>query len=233
MPLPLIAIDGPAGSGKSTTAQSVAKRLGIPYLDTGALYRAAAWAARERGIDPRNAAGIARLVENVVMTFAQGDSGTRIWVDGREVTGELRTPAVTKLVSPVCEIHSVRERLVELQRRWARRGFGVMEGRDIGSVVLPDAGLKIYLAARPEVRAVRRGLDLGIKDDREALSRLANELAERDSRDSQRSDSPLRQAPDAAVIDTSGLTFDQQVDSIISLAAQRFNLKLYGAGGQT
>jgi len=226
--LPLIAIDGPAGVGKSTTSRAVAARLGVPYLDTGALYRAIAWTANQRGIDPRNHAGMARLTENIKLNFTEGETGTRVWVDGKEVTGELRTPTVTKTVTPICEIHSVRERLVELQRRWASRGFGIMEGRDIGTVVLPRAPLKIFLTAKPEVRAVRRSLDLGIVDDKEALSRLAGELAERDRRDSQRSNSPLRQASDAVVIDNTDLSFNQQVNRILSLAVERFSLKLYG-----
>ncbi len=169
-----------------------------------------------------------KLTENIKLNFTEGETETRVWVDGKEVTGELRTHTVTKMVTPICEIHAVRERLVELQRRWASRGFGVMEGRDIGTVVLPLAPLKVFLTARPEVRAVRRSLDLGIVDDKEALSRLAGELAERDRRDSQRSNSPLRQASDAVVIDNTDLSFNQQVNRILSLAVERFSLKLYG-----
>ena len=231
---PLIAIDGPAGAGKSTTSRAVALRLGIPYLDTGAMYRAAAWYFVRDAVNLNSSSAVERHIANCRMMSAEGIAGTRIWIYEktqrvtREVTSELRSPELTKRVGPVCEHPDVRSWLVELQREWAERGFGVMEGRDIGTVVLPNAGLKIYLTAKPGIRAVRRGKELSIADDKEALARLADEIAERDRRDSLREHSPLKPAEDAVVLDTSDLTFNAQVNKIIDMAGERFGLKIYG-----
>ena len=228
MKSPLIAIDGPAGAGKSSTARAVAEKLGVPYLDTGALYRAATYAVMKSriGLDEKQA--ITKLIRNTKINFTQSSAGTRIWLDDVEVTQELRTSEIAKSISSVCEISDVRKNLVDMQRSWAKRNFGVMEGRDIGTVVLPEAGLKIYMIARPEIRAIRRGKDLGIEDDPAALSALAKQLAERDRRDMERDDSPSRQADDAIQLDTSDMTFDEQVNFIVSLAAKTFELKMYG-----
>lgn len=227
MKAPLIAIDGPAGAGKSSTSIAVAWKLGIPYLDTGALYRAVAWYFIRHGVNMRSPATLERQIEKSGLVFTGGANGTRVWVENREITAVLRSQELTMKVGSVCEIPTVREWLVRVQRDWARRGFGIMEGRDIGTVVLPNASLKVYITARPEVRAGRRGLELGI-DDGEALSRLADEIAERDRRDAQRDESPMKPAKDAVVLDTSDLSFDEQVGSIIDLAAERFNLRIYG-----
>jgi len=207
----------------------VARRLGIPYLDTGALYRAAAWAMLKHRIAPTASDAVIKLVGSIQIFFIEGPNGTRIWLDGVEATSELRSPEVTKATTPVCEIHPVREKLVSLQRAWAKRGFGVVEGRDIGTVVFPQAGLKIFMTARPEIRALRRARDLGIEGDQAKISALAAELAERDRRDSERQDSPLRQAPDMVVVDTSDQAFSDQVNTIIRHAGERFGVRLYGA----
>ncbi len=227
-----IAIDGPAGVGKSTTTRAVAKRLGMPCLDTGALYRAAAWIAIHKDVDLANHQVVARVVENAKLIFFGAESETRIWIDGCEITEDLRKPEITKVVSTVCEIPAVREHLVKLQREWAHRGFGVMEGRDIGTVVLPEAPLKIYMTARPEMRAQRRAKEEGIQDDPKALEKLTKQLKERDRRDTERDDSPLRQAKDAVLIDNSDLTFDEQVTTIIRMASEKFGTTLYGASGR-
>lgn len=229
MALPLISIDGPAGSGKSTTAREAARRLGLPCLDTGALYRAAAWAVINRGVRPDQPAAVAAVVEKIRFSFLEGSAGTRVWVDGREVTAELRSPEVTRAVTPVCEVPEVRTRLVAVQRRWAERGFGIMEGRDIGTVVIPQAGLKVFLTASPEVRALRRARELGVADDSAKVAELAAQIEERDRRDRSRPNSPLMQTPDMVVVDNSRLTVRQQVDEIIRLAAARFDLNLYAA----
>lgn len=224
----LIAIDGPAGAGKSSTAKAVAKRLGLPYLDTGALYRAAAWQVRHKGIDPKNSSAVARMIEKTDFIFLEDESGTRIWINDKEITNELRSPELSKFVTDVCEVSEVRTNLVALQRKWAMRGMGVMEGRDIGTVVIPDAGLKIFMTARPEIRALRRGRELNIADDPSALAKLSEDIRVRDARDAGRDDSPMRPAEDAVMLDTSDLTFDEQVDKIIRLASERFNIKVYG-----
>ncbi len=228
MKLPLIAIDGPAGAGKSSTARAVAEKLGVPYLDTGALYRAATYAVIKSNISLDEKIAITKLIRNTKINFIQSSEGTRIWLNDIEVTQELRTSEIAKSISSVCEISDVRKNLVDMQRSWAKRNFGVMEGRDIGTVVLPDAGLKIYMIARPEIRAIRRGKELGIEDDPVAISALTKQLAERDKRDMERDDSPLRQADDAVQLDTSDLTFDEQVNYIVILAAERFEMKMYG-----
>ncbi|MDP8228576.1 MAG: (d)CMP kinase [Candidatus Electryoneaceae bacterium] len=227
MQLPLIAIDGPAGSGKSTTAKMVAQRLGIPYLDTGALYRSVAWIMRKRGLSADNPTAITWLLDTIEITFTDGESGTRVWIDKEEVTENLRSPEISQLTSVICVLPEIRERMELRQRQWADRGFGVMEGRDAGTVIIPNAGLKIYLTARPDVRAERRAIQLGISDDPKAVSKLAKDIAQRDKRDEKRAESPLCKAIDAVEIDSSDLTFDQQVDQILKLAAERFELKMY------
>ncbi len=229
MNLPLIAIDGPAGVGKSTTARAVALRLGIPFLDTGALYRAVTYAVMKNGISATDVAAVKRLLEKVKLTIIPGDKEQQVWLDDENVTQFLRSPEVTQKVSEVCEIHEVRIFLVDMQRNWARRGFGVVEGRDIGTVVFPKAGLKIFMTANPDIRAFRRGKDLGISEDSQALSTLSKELARRDKRDSERADSPLRQAADAMLIDTSDMTLDEQINAILRIIGERFSMKLFQA----
>ncbi len=229
MTLPLIAIDGPAGVGKTSTSQTVASRLGIPFLDTGAMYRAVTWIVTRNRVNPADVTEVNRLIARTEFEFAQGKYGVHFWVDGVEITDQLRTPEITRAVTPVCEIHDVRVYLVNLQREWAARGFGVMEGRDIGTVVLPKAGLKIFMTAKPEIRALRRARELGIQDDSEAINKLSREITERDRRDMERDDSPLREAKDAVIIDNSEMSFEEQVDNIILLAGQRFSLNLYTA----
>jgi cytidylate kinase len=225
---PLIAIDGPAGAGKSTTAMEVARRLGLPYLDTGALYRAAAWCFVQAGVNLKQPAAVQKQIEKCRLHFHEGEAGTHVWMDDREITSHLRSQELTMKVGPVCELSEVRRWLVDLQRRWALRGFGVMEGRDIGTIVLPQAELKIFLTAKPEIRAERRARQLGIADDRAAVEKLAREIAERDKRDAERDIAPLRPARDAIEIDTSTLTFQEQVSKVVRLAGERFDFKIYG-----
>jgi cytidylate kinase len=231
MKLPLIAIDGPAGSGKSSTSLAVSRILGIPYLDTGALYRAATWFFVKNGVNLRNVATFERQIQKCNIVFTDGEQGTRVWVEGSEVTDKLRSPDLTSKVGQVCEIHEVREWLVSLQHNWAKRGFGIMEGRDIGTVVLPDAGLKIYITARPELRAKRRAKDFGIINDEEAVTRLTVEIAQRDKRDAERSEAPMKPAEDAVILDTSDLSFEEQMQRVIILAGERFGYKEYRQTG--
>jgi cytidylate kinase len=195
------------------------------------MYRAATWAVLNRGLKPNDASAVSRLVDSLTFQYCEGRDGIRIWVNGREVTADIRSPEVTRAVTPVCEISHVRERLVSLQRRWAERGLGVLEGRDTGTVVMPDARLKIYLTARPEVRAHRRARELGIAEDAAKVAALTAEIAERDRRNVERELAPLLQTPDMIELDTSNLPFEEQVNRIIRLAAERFGFKVYGAAG--
>jgi CMP/dCMP kinase len=209
----VIAIDGPAGSGKSTVAKLLAKRLGLEYLDTGAMYRAVTFAAMRRGIDPADTEPVAHLAKVVEMDVTE--AGVR--VDGVDATIEIRGPEVSRAVSVVAANPGVREELVRRQREWAhKRDGGVMEGRDIGTVVFPDAALKVYLTARPEVRAERRAAEVTDLD----YETVAADIARRDAYDSGRATSPAQPADDSVEVDTSDLTLDQIVEEIVDMLAR-------------
>ena len=206
----VIAIDGPAGSGKSTVAKEVASRLGLDYLDTGAMYRAVAFAAIRRGIDPEDFDRVAELARQVDLEV--GDS---VKVDGADATIEIRSPEVTRAVSVVAANPAVRTELVARQREWASaHGGGVVEGRDIGTVVFPDADVKVYLTADDRERASRRSKEmLDLQYDQ-----VAADIARRDHADSTRAASPLSVAPDAVVLDTTGLGVDAVVSTVLEMA---------------
>lgn len=204
----VIAIDGPAGSGKSTVARQLAERLGLQYLDTGAMYRAVTFAALRRNVDPAEAEPVAALARKVDLAVTLD----AVVVDGVDATIEIRGPEVTRAVSTVAANPDVRAELVSRQREWARRrGGGVIEGRDIGSVVFPDAELKVYLDARPEVRAARRSKEVSDLD----YETVAADIARRDALDQGRDSSPLTRAGDAVEVDTSDLTIPEIVDLIV------------------
>lgn len=209
----VIAIDGPAGSGKSTVARALAGRLGLGYLDTGAMYRSVAFAALRHGIDPADADPVARLAGDVRLDLEP--DGT-VMVDGFDATVEIRGPEVTRAVSIVAANPAVRAELRERQRRWVElAGGGVLEGRDIGTVVFPDADLKVYLDARPEVRAKRRAgevTDLSYET-------VAADLARRDALDQGREADPLTAAGDATVVDTSDMSIDEVVEHLVGLVS--------------
>jgi cytidylate kinase len=205
----VIAIDGPAGSGKSTVAKAVALRLGLDYLDTGAMYRSVAFAALRGGVDPEDAEVVSNLARNIDL---QIDTNGTVIVDDVDATIEIRGPEVTRAVSIVAANPDVRKEMRARQRQWvAKRGGGVMEGRDIGTVVFPEARLKVYLDASPEVRAARRSKEVSDL----SYETVATDLARRDALDQNRTHDPLRTASDAVTIDTSDLTVDQIVDAIM------------------
>jgi cytidylate kinase len=208
----VIAIDGPAGAGKSTIARALAARLGLEYLDTGAMYRAVTFAAVQRGIPVDDFDRVGALAREVTMEV--GEHG--VLVDGIDATTEIRSPDITAKVSTVAANSQVRTELVERQRQWARRrGGGVIEGRDIGSVVFPDAELKLYLTASPRVRAQRRVAESGGDVDE-----IEAAIAARDAYDSGRADSPLAEADGAVVVDTTGLGIDEVLATIEGLLAR-------------
>lgn len=211
----VVAVDGPSGSGKSSTARGVADRLGLAYLDTGAMYRAMTWALLQRGTDLNDAEAIARDAEHVTISSGTDPLAPTIEVDGHDVSGPIRGVDVTANVSLVAAVPRVRELLVLRQRETVEASPDgiVVEGRDIGSVVLPDAPVKIYLVADPAARAARRAAELGGID----ASATEADLARRDEIDSTRAASPLAKAPDAVEIDGTHLTLDQVVDAIVAL----------------
>ena len=213
----VIAIDGPAGAGKSTVGRAIARRLGVGYLDTGAMYRAVTFAALRRGLDPSNTDAVANVAERVEMTVASATpDGSRIdgvQVDGIDASIEIRGREVTAAVSAVAANSRVRAEMVRRQREWvAEHGGGVVEGRDIGSVVFPDAALKLYVTASPRVRAERRVAELGGDVDEVEAA-----IIERDRKDSSRADSPLVEASGSTLVDTSDLSIDEVVKQIIAL----------------
>ena len=211
----VVAVDGPSGSGKSSTARGVADRLGLAYLDTGAMYGAMTWALLQRGTDLSDPEAIARDAEHVTISSGTDPLAPTIEVDGHDVSGPIRGVDVTSKVSLVAAVPRVRELLVLRQRETvdASPDGIVVEGRDIGSVVLPDAPVKIFLVADPAARAARRAAELGGID----ATATQADLARRDQIDSTRAASPLAKAPDAVEIDGTHLTLDQVVDAIVAL----------------
>jgi len=212
-----IAIDGPAGAGKSTVARLVASALRFVYVDTGAMYRAVTATALERGIPVEDEAAIGRLAGELDIRLRPEEDGQRVWVDGRDVTSKLRTIEVNRNVSQVAAYEAVRIRMAELQRRMAREKGVVMDGRDIGTHVLPDAELKIFLTATPRERALRRFRELG-DGAGITLERLEQDIAERDRMDRERKIAPLLQAPDARLVDSTGRSIEQIVSDIVEWA---------------
>ncbi|MBI2843478.1 MAG: (d)CMP kinase [Armatimonadetes bacterium] len=215
---PIIAIDGPAGAGKSTVARGVAAKLGYLYIDTGAMYRAVAVKAAESRIPLDDPDRIVDLANNLDIYFLKEiDGAQHIFTDGDDLTEAVRTPEATRLSSPVSAIPGVRHRLVELQRKMGAQGGVVMEGRDIGTYVFPDAEVKIFLTASPEERARRRHKDLEAAGIPAEVEKVAAEIRERDQRDSSRAMAPLRKADDAALIDTDDMSVEEVVQKVIDI----------------
>jgi CMP/dCMP kinase len=219
----IIVIDGPAASGKSSTARAVARRLGFRYLDSGALYRALTHAALRAGLDPASWATLRpQQLDSLAVRGAPSDDGFRLSAGGEDITAHIRSPEVNAQVSHMARVPAVRSWLLEQQRELGRTSDLVADGRDLGTVVFPDADLKIFLSAEPETRAQRRLAEQGnvTASEQDILDETAR-LMERDRIDSTRDISPLRQAPDAVPVDTTALSFDEQVDIIVRLAKER------------
>lgn len=216
----LIAIDGPGGAGKSTVARMLAERLGFCYIESGAMYRALALLALETGTNPDDGAALASLAAGAGMRFEWRDSQNRLLLNGRDVTEAIRGPEITDASSRVSVHAGVRSEMVRRQRELGRDGGVVMEGRDIGTKVFPDADLKIFLDASIEVRSQRRIFDLGVGGP-ESSAEIKRDLAERDRRDREREQSPLVPAEDAVRIDSTELTAEQVVEKILKLVEEK------------
>lgn len=216
----VVAVDGPSGSGKSSVSRGVARRLGLRYLDTGSTYRAMAWWMGQQGIDVHDAEAVAAACGRPRIEAGTDPEAPTITVDDRDVSAPIRTRDVTSIVSPVSAVPAVRQRLVALQRAAIGAGGIVVEGRDIGTVVAPDAAAKIFLTALPEVRAQRRAAELSVDPAVDANITLT-ELRNRDAIDTQRAASPLAKADDAVEIDASHLTLDQVIDAAVDVVLAR------------
>jgi cytidylate kinase len=211
----VVTIDGPAGAGKSTTARAVASRLGFLYVDTGALYRALALKVQRGGIPPDDLAAVERCARETQMALSGSPENPHVWLDGTEVSEAIRTPEVSELASRLAAQTPVRRRLVEIQRALSERGPLVAEGRDLGTVVFPDAEVKIYLDGDLDTRARRRARELEMRGIPIAPDQVREELARRDQRDSERADSPLQVPEGARVVNTSSLTIEQQIAVVL------------------
>ncbi len=220
----IVAIDGPSGTGKSSTSKAVAAKLGLSYLDTGAQYRAMTWWMLSNGVDVNDAAAVATAAEKPVLVSGSDPAAPTITVDGVDASGPIRSQEVTAAVSAVSAVPEVRTRLVGLQRDAAAAAPAgiVVEGRDIGTTVLPDATVKIFLTASPEARAARRGGELKAAGSAQVdLAATREALVRRDAADSGRKTSPLAKADDAIEVDTSDLTLDQVIETVVTLIEEK------------
>lgn len=211
----IIAIDGPSGAGKSTVARYLAKRLGYMYIDTGAMYRALALRAKEESIEINDEKGLSRLALKIDIYFKNMDDKILIFCDGKEITESIRTPEISRMASEISKHHGVRKELVKKQRDMGKKGGVVLEGRDIGTVVFPDADIKFYLDASPEERGKRRFKELMEKGEKVSLEETINEVTQRDYNDMHRDHSPLRIAEDAIFIDSTFLSIEGVLEEML------------------
>ena len=216
-----IAIDGPAGAGKSTIAKMLAKELGYVYVDTGAMYRAMAYYFLQQGIDKEDEAAINAAVDGADVTIRYEDGSQKVLLNGADVTGSLRTEQVGNMASSTSVYPAVRVKLVALQQKLAKTADVIMDGRDIGTCVLPDAQVKIYLTASVETRAKRRYDELVEKGEPADLTKIEEDIKERDYRDMHREMSPLRQADDAVLVDSSEMSIEQVVSAILGIVKEK------------
>lgn len=217
----IIAIDGPSGAGKSTVAKALAKRLGFLYIDTGAMYRAIALEMRKRAIKPEDEHALTQLVASVHLSFLNEGTESRLLCNGEDITQAIRTPEISRYASEISKSPIVRQALVRIQREMGQKGRVVLEGRDIGTVVFPDAEVKFYLDASPEERAKRRYKELLEKGLAVDFEETLREVIERDRNDMSRSLSPLRKAEDALLIDSTGRSVEEVVEEMVRLVRER------------
>ena len=219
----IVTIDGPAASGKSTTAKLVAKKLGISYLDTGGMYRCITFYFMKNNISYNEISLAKRHLKKLNLSIYEKNDTQRFYINGNDVTNEIRSNEVSKNVSKISSLHFIRNKMVEIQRKYAKEKSIIVEGRDIGTVVFPKANYKFFLIADEKVRAKRRQKDLIRNGENQSLEKLIDEIRLRDKLDSERENAPLMKAKDAIVIDTSVKTIDEQVDFIID--AIKSNMK--------
>ena len=218
-----VAIDGPAGAGKSTIARAAAAELGYIYVDTGALYRAVAWYVVDRGIDPQDSPAVIAALPGLQLDLRYIDGVQRVFVGERDVSDFIRTPEMSMGSSAVSALPEVRDFLMETQRSLARRNDVIMDGRDIGTVVLPDATVKIFLTATPEARATRRWKEYQAKGIDTPYEEVLADVKQRDYQDTHRAAAPLKQADDAVLLDTSELDFEQSLAAMKKIIAEKVN----------
>ena len=213
-----VAIDGPSGAGKSTIAKAAAKQLGFIYVDTGALYRTVGYAVSKKGIDLTDEMQLKQLLSGIQVTFSYDEQGSqRVFLNGEDVSEKIRTPEMSMMASKVSALSAVRAFLLDLQRNTAKHQSVIMDGRDIGTVVLPDADVKIFLTASPEIRAERRYRELIQKGEEVTLKEVLQDVIQRDYHDSHREIAPLKQAEDAVLLDTSGYTLEKSIAEVLRM----------------
>ena len=218
-----MAIDGPAGAGKSTVAKAVAKRLGYRYMDTGAMYRALAWKVMSQGVEPGDEVALGRMLQNTTVDLGAKAGAPSVMLDGVDVSGAIRTAEVGQVASRVSGLGVVRKRMAELQRAMGGSGAVVAEGRDMGTVVFPEAEVKVYLDASPETRARRRFRELAAKDPALTLEETLADVMRRDRRDKGRAVAPLRRADDAVLIDSTSLPVEAVVERVLEEVKKKSN----------
>ena len=220
-----VAIDGPSGAGKSSLARAAAAALGFLYVDTGAIYRTVGLSARDRGVDPGDEAAVAAMLPALQVELRYDGAGQqKMFLNGRDVSGEIRLPEISRYASAVSALPVVRAYLMETQRELARKNNVVMDGRDIGTVVLPDAEAKIFLTASAKVRAERRCRELEERGTPQPFEEVLQDIEDRDFRDTHREAAPLRQAEGAALLDTSALDFQQSLEALLEIIQERTGL---------
>jgi cytidylate kinase len=212
----VIAIDGPSGAGKSTVAHLLAERLGYLQIDTGAMYRAVAFLIHQAGIDTDDAAAVEKFCQNIDIRLDRSEGFQKVFANGQDVTGQIRTPEMSLMTSRISTLRPVREAMMQAQRRMGAKGGVVLEGRDIGTVVFPDADAKFFLSASAEERGKRRYMELIAKGEQVTLETTIQDVVKRDHQDSQRDLAPLRMADDAIAVDSSGKTIEQVLDLMLA-----------------
>ncbi|MCI9240608.1 (d)CMP kinase [Oscillibacter sp.] len=220
-----VAVDGPSGAGKSTLARAAAAALGFLYVDTGAIYRTVGLSVRDRGVDPGDEAAVAEMLPPLRIELRyDGEGGQRMFLNRRDVSGEIRLPEISRYASAVSALPVVRAYLMETQRDLARKHDVIMDGRDIGTVVLPDAEVKVFLTASAQARAERRCRELEERGTPQPFEEVLRDIEDRDFRDTHREAAPLRRAEDAALLDTSALDFRQSLEALLEIIRERTGL---------